>query len=111
MDKNIFSSEEKAALQELKDTLSGFLGERVKLILYGSKAREDFDFASDMDVAIIVRGLKRELKNQILDMVAEIELKYLTALSTLVLSEEDFMFLKRRERRIALDIEREGILL
>lgn len=111
MDKNIFSSEEKTALQELKDTLSGFIGERFKLILYGSKAREDFDFASDMDVAIIVRGLTRNLKNEILDMVAEIELKHLTTLSTLVLSEEDFMFLKKRERRIALDIEREGILL
>ncbi len=111
MNKNNFSSEEKAALQELKDTLSGFIGERFKLILYGSKAREDFDFASDIDIAIIVQGLTRELKNQILDIVAGIELKYLSALSTLVLSEEDFMFLKRRERRIALDIEREGMLL
>jgi hypothetical protein len=44
-------------------------------------------------------------------MIADFELKYLTPLSTLVLSDDDFEFLKKRERRIALDIEKEGILL
>jgi hypothetical protein len=44
-------------------------------------------------------------------MVADIEVKYLTPLSVLVLSEADFELLKKRERRIAFDIEKEGILL
>lgn len=97
---------------ELKNTLGEFLGDRMtKLVLYGSRARGDYNENSDIDVAIIIRGLTRELKNQILDKVAEIEFEYLTPLSTLVLSEEDFELLKKRERRIALDIEREGIPL
>jgi hypothetical protein len=41
--------------------------------------------------------------------VTAIELEYLTPLSTLILSKREFEFLKSRERRIALDIEREGI--
>jgi predicted nucleotidyltransferase len=102
---------EDRVLAELKAVLKGFLGERVALILYGSQARGDYAIESDIDIAIVVHGLTRELKNQILKMVADIEITYLTPLSTLVLSKEDFEFLKMRERRIALDIEREGIPL
>ncbi|MEW6095069.1 MAG: nucleotidyltransferase domain-containing protein [bacterium] len=100
-------------LTELKDTLKGFLGKRlVRLLLYGSKARGDYDDnESDIDIAIIVRGLTREIRNQILDLVADIEVKHFTPLSTIVFSEKDFEILKKRERRIALDIEKEGILL
>ena len=41
---NIFTYEESRALKELKDSLKRHLGERaVKLILYGSKARGDYN--------------------------------------------------------------------
>ncbi len=99
-----------ALIKELKDVLEEQLGNRVsKMVLFGSRARGDFDDESDIDIAVIVRGLTRELKHQVLDAVAEIELKYLTPLSVIIFSENDFEHLKRRERRIALDIEREGI--
>ncbi len=104
--------DEKNALRKLKDSLNKLLDDRiVGLCLYGSRARGDYDKESDIDIAIIIRGLTKELKNQIFDMIADIELKYLTPLSTLVLSEENFEFLKKKERRIALDIEREGVPL
>lgn len=111
MNKEIFSSAEKAVLKELKENLKFYAGDRIRLILFGSRAKGDYDSESDMDIAIIVRGLTREIKNEILGMVADIELKYLTPLSTLVISEDDFISLKKRERRIALDIEKEGIPL
>jgi predicted nucleotidyltransferase len=103
---------EKDILIELKDGIERLLGAgRARLILYGSKARGDYDSKSDIDIAIIVRGLTRELKNRILDAIADLEMKYLMPISALVISEEDFEFLKKRERRIALDIEKEGISL
>jgi predicted nucleotidyltransferase len=112
MNNNIFTFEENRLLMELKDFLKVFLGERnARLILYGSKARGDYGYESDIDLAIIVNRLTKEQKNLTLDKVAELEFKYLTPLSTLILSEEDFNRLKKRERRIALDIEREGISL
>lgn len=99
-------------LEELKRTLSNFLGDQlVNIILFGSMARGDYHDESDIDVAIIVRGLTRTLKGQILDKIAELELEHLRPMSVIVFSEEDFNRLKARERRIALDIEREGIYL
>ncbi|MFZ3073130.1 MAG: nucleotidyltransferase domain-containing protein [Thermodesulfobacteriota bacterium] len=99
-------------LPELKNALRRLLGEKlVKLVLFGSMARGDYDSSSDIDIAIVVRGLSRELKSAILDEVAEIELKHLTPLSVIVFSEEEFNRLKERERRIALDIEKEGVPL
>ena len=108
----LLSTEERRVLQILKSALEEMLGERLlKLVLYGSKARGDYDSESDIDIAIIVKNLTRELKHQLLDKIAEIEIDNIMPLSTLILSEKDFKFLKKRERRIAFDIEREDIPL
>ena len=99
-------------LIELKKSIQKIAGDRlVKMVLYGSRARGDYNEESDTDIAIIIRGLSRELKDRILSQVADIEFDYLRSLSTLVISEEDFNLLRNRERRIAFDIEREGITL
>ncbi len=101
---------EKKALMELRKKIKGLLGDRLSgFILFGSRARGDYNKESDIDLAIIVRGLSRELKKEILDEVAETEFNHLTPLSVFVISKDDFDRLKKRERRIALDIEREGI--
>ncbi len=109
MESNFILSKEKAALIELKESLNDFLGERlIKFVLFGSRAVQDYDNKSDIDVAIIVKGLTRDLKNHVLEKVAHIEFGHLVPISTLVLSEVEFENLRRLERRIALDIEREG---
>ncbi|RLF97872.1 MAG: nucleotidyltransferase domain-containing protein [Candidatus Wolframiiraptor sp.] len=103
---------EKMVLKEIKEFLNSILKSRLKLfVLFGSKARGDFNLESDLDVAVVVRNLNRKLKHQILDEVAEIEFKYSVPVSMLLLSEKEFNHLKQRERRIALDIIRDGIPL
>ncbi len=105
-------AEEKKTLAQLKKGLTALLGDSLAAVmLYGSRARGDFDEWSDIDIAVIVRGLTGETRDRVLEKTAEVELENLMPLSVLVLSEEDFENLKRRERRIALDIEREGIPL
>ena len=99
-------------LDELKKSLEKSLNPQAfKMILFGSRARGDYHDESDVDIAIVVRGLTRRMKHRILDRVAEIELEYLLPVAVFVLSEENYNQLKMRERRIAVDIEREGISL
>jgi len=50
-------------------------------------------------------------KERVLSTVTKVELEHVVPLSTLILSEEDCARLLKGERRIALDIEREGIPL
>jgi hypothetical protein len=52
-----------------------------------------------------------ELKDRILEAVAEVEFDHSRAISTLVFSKREFDGLYDRERRIALDIRHEGIAL
>ena len=97
-------------LIDLKNRLREVAGNRlIRVVLYGSRARGDYSEGSDTDIAVIVRGLTKQMKDTMLNRVADVEFDHLRSLSTLILSEEDFLFLKSRERRIALDIEREGI--
>lgn len=103
---------EAAALESLRAKLTDLLGHRLRgFILFGSKARGDYDEESDLDVAIIVEGLDRSLKRTIIDMVIDIEIKHDVIISSWVVSSREFNDLRDRERRIALDIEREGIKL
>jgi len=97
---------------DLKKAIQEIAGHKlVKMVLYGSRARGDYRDESDTDIAIIVRGLTPEMKRMMYDKIADVELDHLRYLSTLILSEDDFELLKKRERRIASDIEREGIPL
>jgi len=104
--------EVRAALAALKDQLGSLLGRGlVKLLLYGSRARGDADPDSDVDVAIVFRSPDAGMRDRILDAVARIELEHGVPLSTLILPEKEYRRLLERERRIALDIEREGVEL
>ena len=97
-------------VRALKRRLASRYGPRlVKLCLFGSRARGDHLQDSDIDVAVVIRGLDRRGKMAVLSAVAELEFERSTAISVLVLSEEVFNELLRYERRIALDIEGDGI--
>jgi|YNPNPStandDraft_1061719.scaffolds.fasta_scaffold63589_2 predicted nucleotidyltransferase len=112
VERSLLTDAEREALGELRARLEQAIGpDLVRCVLYGSRARGDCLEGSDIDIAIVVRELTREQKHRILDLVADIELSYMIPLSTLVFSLQEFERLAQRERRIALDIEREGIPL
>lgn len=92
--------------------MSELLGDNLsRMVLYGSVACGDAEPDSDTDVALIVRRLDRNTRKRIWDRTADMELRNDFPISPVMFSETRFRELKERERRIALDIEREGILL
>ncbi|RJR32485.1 MAG: nucleotidyltransferase domain-containing protein [Desulfobacteraceae bacterium] len=108
----MIEEQRKLQIEVLKRTLRDLLSPgSFEMVLFGSRARGDYSDESDLDIAIIVKGLTRAMKMLILEKVAESELQYLLPVSALILSKEEFEHLKNRERRIALDIEKEGIPL
>jgi predicted nucleotidyltransferase len=109
----ILTEEEiRSTLLDLKGRLRSILGSSLlNLKLFGSRARGDADPDSDVDVAIIVRGCDAQMRNLILDVVSSVELEHVVPLSTHVFPEDDYARLLERERRIALDIEQEGVPL
>jgi predicted nucleotidyltransferase len=58
-------------LLRIKQRLQDLLGDsRVRLVLFGSRARGGHDESSDIDLAVIVRVLSRETKKRIFEEVA-----------------------------------------
>lgn len=60
----------------------------MKILLYGSYARGDYDENSDVDIAAIVKGNREELQEKlkhIWERSQELELEYETILSPVVI--------------------------
>lgn len=85
---DILSPREFDAISELESVVKQcFKTKRVSL--FGSVAREEADEDSDLDVLIILsETVSHQIRNRISDMVFEVNLKYTTNISVIVLGEE-----------------------
>ncbi|MFR5631508.1 MAG: nucleotidyltransferase domain-containing protein [Monoglobales bacterium] len=66
----------------------------IKIILYGSYARGDFNSDSDVDIVALVRGSRAELQNQlkkVWDASSDLELEYGTILSPTVIPYDEYV--------------------
>ena len=106
------SASEAAAVHEFIAAAREMLGPVLKTArLFGSRARGQGHEHSDVDLALIVQAGGRARRHALYDLAFDIGLAHGVELAPLVLEEQQFEELKRRERRIAREIEREGIQL
>lgn len=106
------SAAEKKALAAFQERLTKEFGNNIiELRLFGSRSRAEGDEQSDLDVAVIVQRESSRLRHNIYDIAAAIFLEKEVNISPLILSTAKFNWLKSIERRLALDIEKEGIKL
>ncbi len=98
-----------ALLEELRQGLEELYGERfVRLVLYGSQARNEATEDSDIDVMVILRGTISP-GNEIFRMgglVTELNLKYDELIAAFPISELDF---KQRTTSFMNNVRKEGI--
>ncbi len=84
------SEKEKAAILQAKKTLMSDLPVS-GVVLFGSKARGEGDIYSDIDLLVLTSSaVNSELRGQISDRLAEINLEYNVIISCVVVCEKDW---------------------
>jgi uncharacterized protein len=90
LDQIKLAKNQRQALAELRQRIIGTFDIEA-INLFGSVSRGEADEESDIDLLIITRiPLRRIVRHQITDIVCEINLKYDTNLSTLVVDQESW---------------------
>lgn len=99
-----------ALLTGLSEGLRAEFGPRLRFVrLFGSWARGQATEISDIDVAVVIEGLRPSERSRLFDIAAEIQLEHERFVSMFVSSGERFDEMLRREQPVYLDIISEGI--
>ncbi len=103
-DKEMFDDIVRAILSVVGD-------DAVKIILYGSVARGDNTWESDVDIAVVIHGeLDRQTDRLLTKVVTGLDLKYDTVVSVIDIEAEHFETW-RDTLPFYVNIEKEGITL
>lgn len=107
----VLSKNEKEALSELKSQLKQRIPD-AEIILYGSKARGDSEELSDIDLLILIdKKVDRKLKEKIVDIRYDIELKYDVVFGLVIENKNFWDSSLANAMPFHKNVEREGILL
>ena len=99
-----------AALEDFARRVRSSLGPRLHgLKLFGSWARGEAHADSDVDVWVLVDAFDTTTRNAPYEAAQETLLEHGVDLTATVMDEREWQHLCGRERRIARDIEREGV--
>jgi len=102
---------ERKALQELKGKILKRFPD-AEIILYGSKARGDFDKESDIDLLILVKSLvNNKLEEEIFHISYDIELKYDLVFGEIIENKDFWNTPLANAMPLHRNIDREGVLI
>ena len=115
MEKNInIMNVQRKAIQESTTILKSLLKNNlIKIVLYGSYARGDYNQFSDIDIFILVQNKKEEL-NKILNLICEklfdLDIKYNVAINPLIESLQ--VYNEYKDCSLLFEnIEKDGVVL
>ena len=105
---------QKEAIRESANVLKELLQNNlIKIVLYGSYARGDYNNLSDIDIFVLVKNNKNELNsllNKICDKFYELDLKYNVTLNPLIESSQ--VYDKYKDYSLLFEnIEKDGVVL
>ena len=88
-------------------------GERLRVLkLYGSAARGDWSKDSDIDVLVVLDRVAKDDSDWLVEKAfSSGVLGHGVVIQPVFMSEADFQKLKSRERRFAIEVEKEGVAL
>lgn len=104
------NNRERAAIQEYLRRLRAVYGDAVlRVVLYGSKVRGDFDTESDVDLFIVLREPDGDRRERLERDCFEIGLEYDVVLSDLIVDETRYNWMRQYQEPFYGQVEREGI--
>ena len=83
----------------------------VSVILFGSKARGDYDAESDIDLLLVLPDVSLSLRDHVRDIAADVSLDYSTYLSTRVWSKAYFEEQARIKTSLFQEVRKDGVEL
>jgi len=102
---------EREALKELKIKIVEKFSE-AEIILFGSKARGDYDEESDIDLLILIeRPINRKIEEEIADISYNIELKYGVVFGKIIENKTFWNSKLAKVMPLHKSIEKEGVKL
>ncbi len=102
--------EDRQAIQRLMKRVQSVLGEPDAFaVAFGSKARGQATAHSDLDLLIVLSRDDFRIRRMVFDLAYEVYLETDVMIAPLVLSREALDALKRSGRRLAREIERDGV--
>lgn len=103
------TAQEEKAIAAFKERVLKLLGDQVVgFRLFGSRARGEGNEESDVDILVLLKEAPTAVRGQVFEISADIFLEFESDISPLVMGERQYEDMKRRERLLPLEIEREG---
>ncbi len=99
-------------LSDLRDQLLADLPGTVRrVVVYGSRARNDYNFASDLDVLVVLNECNAAILERARDARYRVmqRWQFEPLISLLLLSEQDWQQLSKHSAGLKHNIEREGL--
>ena len=106
------SKTERRALERFGDAVKSRLGEYVvRMSVFGSKVRGDYQEASDIDVLVIVKERSLHVMDQIAEITSDLNIKYDLSISPVVFSEEEYDVNAKMASPFSVAVREEGLSL
>lgn len=101
---------ERMAVEEYLNWLWTLYGNTVlRVVLYGSKVRGDFDVESDVDLFVVLREPNGDRRERLERVGFEIGLKYDVVLSDLVVDKTRYDWMRQYQEPFYQQMEKEGV--
>ncbi len=106
------NQKERAALRAFVACLkSEYSNQLTRVVLFGSKARGDYDAESDLDVLVLVKSDDWHLHDRIVTESSPVSLKYGALISPKVVGPALYQNMRRLRSHLLENIQKEGVIL
>ncbi len=111
MTKTIPKTEQKAIKDFKKQLAEGLNDNLLRVYLFGSKARGDYQKESDIDILAVLKQPKENDINYIYETAMSVGMKYQVYLSIKIFSEKEFNYYSQIPTRFIANVLNEGVII